>query len=53
MRPSVTIARTLAEATDRLTAAGIEDARLEAELLLAHASGGDRAHIIASLQEAP
>ncbi len=48
---AITTAETLADATDRLRAAGIDDARLEAEVLLAHAARVDRAHVIAGLQE--
>ena len=48
---STTVALTLAAAQERLSAAGVDDARLEAELLLAHALGGDRARVIAMLGE--
>ena len=40
-------AEALAAATEGLTAAGVPDARLDAELLLAHASGRGRASLIA------
>ncbi|MDE3095511.1 MAG: peptide chain release factor N(5)-glutamine methyltransferase [Chloroflexota bacterium] len=41
----------LSEATEQLCAASVADARLEAELLLAHACGIDRAHLIARLKD--
>jgi release factor glutamine methyltransferase len=47
----VTIAEAISAATRRLEAAGIEDARLEAELLLRHAFRIDRAALLARLDE--
>jgi len=41
----------LRAAAARLQAAGIEDARLEAEVLLRHAAGIDRAHLLARLRD--
>jgi release factor glutamine methyltransferase len=38
-------------AAQRLAAAGIEDARLEADVLLAQALGADRAHVLAALHD--
>ncbi|MHB8684010.1 MAG: peptide chain release factor N(5)-glutamine methyltransferase [Dehalococcoidia bacterium] len=49
--PVATAALTISEATERLRAAAVEDARIEAELLLAHAAGIDRAHLIARLNQ--
>jgi release factor glutamine methyltransferase len=46
-----TLAQWRHEATEELQAAGIEDARLEAEVLLRHALDLDRAHLYARLQE--
>ena len=46
------LAQALHEATEALQAAGIEDARLEAEVLLRHTLHLDRAHLYARLQEA-
>lgn len=46
-----TVAQAIAGAERELRAAGIEDARLEAELLLAHAGGGRREQVIAALHE--
>lgn len=46
-----TAAMTLSEATEQLRVASVEDARIEAELLLAHAAGIDRAHLIARLKD--
>ena len=40
-----------ASAIDRLTGAGIDDAALEAEVLLRHALGGDRAAFLAMQRE--
>jgi len=48
----VKLAQALHEATEALQAAGIEDARLEAEVLLRHTLHLDRAHLYARLQEA-
>jgi release factor glutamine methyltransferase len=48
----VTIAEAISAATRVLEAAGIEDARIEAELLLRHALGVDRAALYARLDEA-
>ncbi len=48
----MTVAETLHAATRRLASAGADDARLEAEVLLAFASGADRAHLLASLPDA-
>ena len=45
------LAQALHEATEALQAAGIEDARLEAELLLRHTLRLDRAHLYARFQE--
>ena len=45
------LAQALHEATEALRAAGIEDARLEAEVLLRHTLHLDRAHLYARLQE--
>ena len=45
------LAQALHEATEALQAAGIEDAWLEAEVLLRHALHLDRAHLYARLQE--
>ena len=45
------LAQALHEATEALQAAGIEDAWLEAEVLLRHALDLDRAHLYARLQE--
>lgn len=42
-----TVAEALAAATDALSAAGVGEARLDAELLLAHVSGRSRAQLIA------
>jgi release factor glutamine methyltransferase len=50
MRPgadSGTVREALAAASDALAAAGVEDARLDAELLLAEATGRDRARVAA------
>lgn len=47
----MTLARALQEATEALQAADIEDARLEAEVLLRHVLKLDRAHLYARLQE--
>ena len=44
------LAQALHEATEALRAAGIEDARLEAEILLRHTLHLDRAHLYARLQ---
>jgi release factor glutamine methyltransferase len=46
-----TLAQWRHEATKELQAAGIEDARLEAEVLLRHTLHLDRAHLYARLQE--
>ena len=46
-----TLAQWCHEATKELQAAGIEDARLEAEILLRHALGLDCAHFYARLQD--
>lgn len=46
-----TLARLLHGATEELRAAGIEDARLEAEVLLRHVLDLDRARLYARLQE--
>jgi release factor glutamine methyltransferase len=46
-----TLARLLHGATEELQAAGIEDASLEAEVLLRHALRLDRAHLYARFQE--
>ncbi|HYM14373.1 MAG TPA: peptide chain release factor N(5)-glutamine methyltransferase [Dehalococcoidia bacterium] len=48
----MTIAGALRHAAARLSQAGIDDARLEAEVLLAHALGVDRRSVLASLREA-
>ncbi|MEX2159967.1 MAG: peptide chain release factor N(5)-glutamine methyltransferase [Dehalococcoidia bacterium] len=45
-----TIAEVRNAAANRLRAAGIEDARIEADVLLMHALGIDRAHLYARLQ---
>ncbi len=47
----MTIAETVHAAAERLEAEGIDDARLEAEVLLAHALGIDRAHLLANLRD--
>jgi release factor glutamine methyltransferase len=47
----VKLAQALHEATEALQAAGIEDAWLEAEVLLRHALDLDRAHLYAGLQK--
>lgn len=47
----MTVAETLRDAAARLSQAGIDDARLEAEVLLAHALGVDRARLLASLPD--
>jgi release factor glutamine methyltransferase len=47
----VKLAQALHEAAEALRAAGIGDARLEAEVLLRHALDLDRAHLYARLQE--
>jgi release factor glutamine methyltransferase len=47
----VRLAQALHEATEALQAAGIEDARLEAEVLLRYTLNLDRAHLYACLQE--
>jgi len=47
----VKLAQALHEATEALQAAGIEDAWLEAEVLLRHTLHLDRAHLYARLQE--
>jgi len=47
----VRLAQALHEAMEALRAAGIEDARLEAEVLLRHTIHLDRAHLYARLQE--
>jgi release factor glutamine methyltransferase len=44
---------TLAEAVARLRAAGVETPRLDAEVLLAHALGTDRTHVVAHRPEPP
>jgi release factor glutamine methyltransferase len=44
-------AEAILDAEHRLAAAGIDDARLEAELLLAYAAGASREHVIAALRE--
>ena len=46
-----TIASLLHTATVQLTAASIDDARLEAEVLLAHTLATDRAHVLARLTD--
>ena len=46
------IAELIHEAASRLEAASIDDARLEAEVLLAHVLGCDRAHLLARLGDA-
>lgn len=48
---TVTLAKTLHDAATRLRAAGIDDAPLEAEVLLRHALGLGRAALLARLQE--
>src|SRR2546423_12277098 len=47
----VTVASVLADATGRLAAQSIDDAQLEAEVLLAHALDLDRAHLLARFGE--
>lgn len=46
-----TIAETLADANSRLASAGVDDARIEAEALLAHAIAGDRGRVLARLRD--
>jgi release factor glutamine methyltransferase len=46
----MTVAEIVHEAAGLLRDAGIEDERLEAEVLLAHAMGIDRTHLLAGLQ---
>ena len=48
---SLTIAEALAATARRLETAGIDDAHLEAEVLLAHTLGIDRAHLLARLSD--
>ncbi len=48
---AATVAAIISEAAERLRAASVADARLEAELLLAHAAGTDRAHLVARLKD--
>ncbi|MGH2986844.1 MAG: N5-glutamine methyltransferase family protein, partial [Solirubrobacterales bacterium] len=43
-----TVREALESATDALAAAGVESPRLDAELLLAEATGGDRAQLVAA-----
>jgi release factor glutamine methyltransferase len=45
------IAEALRDAAARLAAAGVDDARIEADALLAHAIGCDRAHLLARLRD--
>ena len=47
----MTVAEWLAVAAGRLSEAGIDDARLEAEVLIRHTSGMDRASLYASMRE--
>ena len=47
----LTVVEWLAVAAERLSEAGIDDARLEAEVLLRHAAGMDRASLYASMRE--
>jgi release factor glutamine methyltransferase len=47
----MTVAEMVHSAAGRLRAAGIEDERLEAEVLLAHAMGTDRTHLLAGLHD--
>lgn len=47
----MTLAEALQTAQSRLRAAGIDDAELEAEVLLRHVLGQDRAHLYARLRE--
>lgn len=49
--PSPTVAELLHEATRRLEVEGVDDARLEAEVLLADALGLDRAHLLAQMRD--
>lgn len=46
----MTVAAGLRDAAHRLSSAGISDARLEAEVLLAHALETDRTHLLAELR---
>jgi release factor glutamine methyltransferase len=48
----MTVAELLHDATRRLDAEGIEDARLEAEVMLADALAVDRAHLLAEMRDA-
>jgi len=50
LRPR-TVAEAIARAAERLSAAGIDDAHLEAEVLLAHAMRIDRTHLLAHLHD--
>ena len=47
----MTVAEVVYAAAERLEAEGIDDARLEAEVLLARALGIDRAHLLANLRD--
>jgi release factor glutamine methyltransferase len=49
---TMTIAQCLDAARRKLEGAGIDDARLEAEVLYAHAAGIDRTHVLAEMQQA-
>jgi release factor glutamine methyltransferase len=49
---SIIVAELLHDAAGQLAAAGIDDGRLESEVLLAHAMGIDRAHLLAAMREA-
>jgi release factor glutamine methyltransferase len=51
MRETLTLRDTLAEAVARLEAAGAETAALDAQLLLAHALGRNRAYLYAHLDD--
>ncbi|MBI1815558.1 MAG: peptide chain release factor N(5)-glutamine methyltransferase [Deltaproteobacteria bacterium] len=51
LSPPATAADVLAAATARLARAGIDTARLDAEVLLAHALGRSRTHLLAALRD--
>ena len=51
--PGLTLRQALAAAGQDLAAANIEDPKLDAALLLAHAVGGDRFGLISSGQKSP
>ena len=48
---AASIGTTIARAAAQLSAAGIDDARLEAEVLFAHATGSRRSHVLATMRD--